>query len=568
MNEEKFYAELIEALKRAKKRRRISDREVNRIKIELCRKMGMKKIPTNIEILLHAKPDDVRELGLLTKPTRTLSGVAVIAVMSYPFACKHGRCLMCPGGPASIFGDVPQSYTGKEPATLRAIRNEFDPYMQIFNRLEHYFVMGHIPEKVELIVMGGTFPSFDWRYQRNFIAYCYKAMNDFSFMFYRKGLFDIDRFKEFFLLPGKVDDKKREAMIKKKVRKIKGKADLLKEQTKNEKSQIRCVGLTVETRPDFAKLKHANRMLSLGCTRVELGIQSVYEKALESIRRGHSVKDSIRAMRILKDLGFKINAHYMIGLPSVSFEEDVNGLKELFANPDFRPDMLKIYPCLVVEGTKLYEMWKKGKYTPLSVNRAAEIIIEFKKVVPEYVRIMRVQRDIPSFMISAGPNLTNLRQFIQEKMKKLGLKCRCIRCREIGRSGLNKIGKIGYKVLTYEASKGLEFFISAEYKDWLVGFCRMRFPSQSLRKEITERSALIRELHVYGTALPVKAGKVSKLALQVQHKGIGKRLMGIAEKIAKENGKNKMVVISGIGVREYYRKLGYRKEGVYMVKRF
>jgi len=349
---------------------------------------------------------------------------------------------------------------------------------------------------------------------------------------------------------------------------LKGKSDLLKEQIKNERSKIRCVGLTIETRPDFAKLKHANRMLLLGCTRVELGVQSVYDRALKAIKRGHSVKDSIKAMRVLKDLGFKINAHYMIGLPSVSAEDDIAGLKELFSNPDFRPDMLKIYPCLVVEGTELYQLWKKGKYRPLSVEDAAKIIIEFKRIVPEYVRIMRVQRDIPDFMISAGPKLTNLRQYIQEKMKKLGLKCKCIRCREIGRSGLKKIGKLDYKILSYEASKGSEFFISAEYKDWIVGFCRMRFPSQCLRREITERSALIRELHVYGTAMPIgKTANSDRLAIQVQHRGVGKRLMSIAEQLAKENGKNKMVVISGIGVREYYRKLGYRKEGVYMVKK-
>ena len=562
--ERSFYAEIIRLLKQGK----ISVKELNKKKIELSKKYNLKRIPTNIEILLHAKPEDVEKLGLLAKPTRTISGVAVIAVMAYPFACKHGKCLMCPGGPASIFGDVPQSYTGREPATLRAIRNKFDPYMQIFNRLEHYVVMGHSPEKVELIVMGGTFPSFDWRYQKRFIAFCYKAMNDFSQLFFKKDRFDFIRFKEFFLLPGRVGDKERIKRISAKVKRLKGKSDLLKEQIKNEQSKIRCIGLTIETRPDFAKLKHANRMLLLGCTRVELGIQSVYDRALKAIKRGHSVKDSIKAMRILKDLGFKINAHYMIGLPSVSAEDDIAGLKELFSNPDFRPDMLKIYPCLVVEGTELYQIWKKGKYNPLSVEDAAKIIIEFKRIVPEYVRIMRVQRDIPDFMISAGPKLTNLRQYIQEKMKKLGLKCKCIRCREIGRSGLKKIGKLDYKVLIYEASKGSEFFISAECKKWIVGFCRMRFPSECLRKEITERSALIRELHVYGTAMPIgKTVDSDRLAIQVQHKGVGKRLMSIAEQLAKENGKNKMVVISGIGVREYYRKLGYRKEGVYMVKK-
>lgn len=543
-----IYQELIEALKK----KRLNGKEFYQLKRGLCKKYGIKHIPTDIQIRLHACPEDVDKIGLLTKPVKTISGVAVVAVMSRPKKCPHGRCIMCPGGPASFFGNVPQSYTGKEPATMRAIRNKYDAYMQVFNRLEHYIVMGHMPEKVELIVMGGTFPSFSKRYQERFITDCLKAMNDFSQLFFKKGMFDFVRFKQFFELPGDIHDKAREKRILTRLKKLKGKSGLEKEQIRNEKSKIRCVGLTIETRADYGRLKQGIEMLRMGCTRVEVGVQSVYDKALKAIQRGHSVKDVAECFRILKDLGFKINAHYMLGLPGISEKEDLEGLRELFRNPDFRPDMLKIYPCMVIEGTKLYDLWKRGRYKALTTKKAARILIGFKKNVPEYLRIMRIQRDIPTNIAAAGVDMNNLRQYVQQVMAKKNLKCRCIRCREIG---AGKAGKPRIIVRDYEASKGVEFFISAEADDKVLGFCRMRFPSDN------DNSALIRELHVYGPAAPV--GKKGK----VQHKGIGRRLLSTAEVIAKKNKKKKLFVISGIGVRNYYRKLGYKKQGYYMVKR-
>jgi elongator complex protein 3 len=250
----------------------------------------------------------------------------------------------------------------------------------------------------------------------------------------------------------------------------------------------------------------------------------------------------------------------MLGLPGISPKEDLDGLRELFQNPDFKPDMLKIYPCMVVEGTKLYDLWKKKKYTPLTTKQAAEIIAEAKRFIPSYVRIMRVQRDIPTYMTAAGVDKTNLRQYVEQLTKQKKIKCQCIRCREIGRAKNVGKPKIGYYY--YNASKGTEFFISAEDKYGnLFGFCRLRFPNKSLRKEITSDSALVRELHVYGPAAAI--GKKG----DVQHKGIGKNLLKTAEKIAKTYNKNKIVVISGIGVKEYYKKLGYKKQGEYMVKK-
>jgi len=537
------------------KKRQPGKDSLNMLKIQLCKEFGKKDIPTDIEVLLNAPRSDFPYLkGLQTKPTRSSSGVAVVAVMTEPRDCPHGRCAMCPGGVKSAFGDVPQSYTGKEPATRRAIRNLYHPVLQVMNRLEQYVVTGHPPEKVELIIMGGTFPAAPPSYQEDFITGCFQAMNLFSKTFYKKGKLDIIRFKEFFELPGDIDDKAREMRLREKVLALSKKSSLEKEQERNEGSAIRCVGLTVETRPDCVTLEEASRLLSYGVTRVELGVQSVYEEALVGIDRGHTVKDSIDATRILKDLGFKINYHIMPGLPGIDPEKDASGLNALFEDPSFRPDMLKIYPTMVLKGTKLHRRWKQGRYVPLTTDKAATIIACFKASVPEYVRIMRVQRDIPTMMTEAGVDRTNLRQYVAELMKKEGITCRCIRCRE------PKVGETfkSYKIRTiiYEASGGLETFIQAEAKGRILGFVRMRYPDSHLRREITRHSALIRELHVYGAAAPIGG------AGDVQHRGIGKSLLGKAEKTAKKAGKKKLIIISGIGVRP-----GYRKEGPYMVKR-
>ncbi len=556
-----FYHELIEIIKDKKPNKQ----QLNKLKIKLCNKYKLKRIPTDVEVLIHSKKED--KLKLITKPTRTLSGVAVIAIMTSPKKCPHGKCIYCPGGPGSYFGDIPQSYTGNEPATMRAIRNKYDPYLQIFNRLEQYILLGHLPEKIELIIMGGTFPSYDKKYRDNFIKYSFKALNDFSKMFFKKDEVLIDKFKKFFELPGEVANKKRVKKIHRKLLKLKGTCSLEKEQKKNESAKIRCVGLTIETRPDYGMLKEGNEMLKLGCTRVELGIQTTDNRILKKIERGHAVENSIKSTRILKDLGFKINYHVMPGLPGSNIKKDLKMLKELFEKQEFRPDMLKIYPCMVMKGTKLFNLWKKGKYKPITTKHAASLIAEFKRYVPEYCRIMRVQRDIPTKVTEAGVDRTNLRQYVSEQLKKENIKCRCIRCREIGiasKKGEIKTEKIKLKILSYEASQGQEFFISAVYpkQDLLLGFCRLRFSSQQLRKEITSDTGLIRELHVYG-----KLTEIGKKG-SIQHKGLGKRLLKEAERISKENNKKKkIVVISGVGVRNYYKKLGYKKEGPYMVKK-
>lgn len=547
------------------KANKVEDQEsLNTIKQDIAKKHKLSKTPTNIEILVSLPKEKIAQFKkvLLSKPTRTISGVSPVAIMTAPSKCPHGKCTFCPGGLNSPWGDVPQSYTGHEPATMRGIRNNYDSYLQVFNRLQQYVLMGHSFDKIEIIIMGGTFPAEPQEYQEGFVYGLFKAMNDFSDLFFdAQGEFDFLKFKEFFELPGDMYDKEREQRIRNKLLELKQRTTttLEEEQLRNEISHIRCVALCIETKPDWGFLEHGNEMLRQGCTRVELGIQSVYDDVLKIVHRGHTTDDSKKSVQVLRDLGFKINFHYMPGLPLTDYGRDMAGMRQLFTDPAYKPDMIKVYPCMVAPGTALYYQYKKGEFTPLSTDEAAKRIAEFYSFVPEYCRIQRVQRDVPTKYWEAGVDMTNLRQYIDEKYP---VKCRDIRAREPKGKPI-EWGKVEIKVEEYEASQGKEFFISAEdvENDILIGFCRLRFPFEFLRTEITPGSSLLRELHVYGTATAIGDEGL------VQHKGWGKKLMQKAEEIAMQHGKNKMVVISGVGVRKYYEeKLGYTKEGPYMVK--
>lgn len=569
-----YFREIIEWIKLNKP----SKDELAKYKVKLCKEYKKKEIPTDIEIYLNANSEDAKKIRKFveTKPGRTGSGVAVIATMTKPFKCPHGKCICCPGGLGSNFGDVPQSYTGKEPSTMRGIRNEYDPYRIIFNRLEQYIILGQNPEKVEQIIMGGTFCAMPEEYQKEFVYLSFKAYNDFSKLFYKKGKLDIDKFKSFFELPGNINDMSRAERIKEKVLKLKnqGKSTLTQEQKRNETASIRCIGLTVETRPDYGFKEQGIKCLELGVTRIELGIQSVYDNVLNTIKRGHSVADSKKSIAELRDLGFKLNFHIMPGLPEndtvnnsakglkrISKQRDIENIRTIFENDSFKPDMIKIYPCMVMPSTELEKLYKQSKFVPLSTEEAAEIIVESYKYIPEWCRVMRIQRDIPTYAISSGVDKTNLRQYVVRLAKERKIKLRDIKSREIG---LEKIkGKPSIKVKKYNACNGKEFFISIEAGDKIMGFTRLRFPAESLHKAITPKSGIIRELHVYGSSAAIG----SRDENAVQHKGIGKKLLAKAEEIAKKNGKNKMVVISGVGVREYYRKLGYKLEWPYMAKK-
>ena len=383
-----FYQEMFEFLLTNKVK---TKDEIHNTKIQLCRKFSLNRVPSDADILEHAPEEyyDMFEPILRTKPMRTISGVAPVAVMTSPEKCPHGTCSYCPGGVE--FGSA-QSYTGHEPAALRAGTHDFDPYLQTKSRLEQLSAIGHYTDKIDLIIMGGTFTARPAEYQDCFIRGCYSALN-----------------------ANPVWDQK---------------ISLEQLKDENERAPHRCIGLTIETRPDWCKYTHVDKILDLGGTRVELGVQTVFNDVLTNVSRGHTVEDSIESTRILKDAGLKVCYHLMPGLPGSDFSRDKEMFDEIFKNPSFRPDMLKIYPCLVLKGTKVYDWWRNGEYEPYTTEEAAEFILEVKKMIPPWIRIMRVQRDIPTFMTEAGVDKTNLRQYIEKLMKKKKIKCSCIRCRE------------------------------------------------------------------------------------------------------------------------------------------
>jgi elongator complex protein 3 len=507
-----------------------SRRDLNQVKTRIAKKYGLSHVPRNSEIIRCLKPEEKNKLlkVLRRKAVRTASGVTVVAVMTKPWPCPQKEpCAYCPGGPSK---GIPQSYTGQEPASMRGSQNDYDPYSQVRHRIAQYKAIGHTVDKVELIVMGGTFPSTPSEYQEYFIQRCLDAMTR---------------------LPSKsLEEGKKLA----------------------EASRIRNVGITVETRPDWAKETHVDHMLSLGVTRVEIGVQNVYDDIYEIVNRGHTVADVVEATRTLKDSGLKVVYHMMPGLPGSNFERDLEGFRRIFSESSFKPDMLKIYPCLVVEGTKVYEWWRQDAYTPYSTEEAVNLIAEVKKIVPHWVRIMRVQRDIPAYLIETGVTRSNLRELVLERLKEEEINCKCIRCREAGHRWLKdqvKPDPENVQVLTqrYEASQGTEFFISIEdpVNDVLIGYLRLRFPSNKAhRPEISgARVSLIRELRVYGPLVPV--GKHFREAYQ--HKGCGRLLLEKAEEISRKHSVEKILVTSALGTKHYYKRLGYTYDGPYMSKK-
>jgi elongator complex protein 3 len=502
------------------------DEAVVSAKIEICRKYALPVVPKNSAILAVARPEEREALRkiLLVKPSRTLSGVAPVAVMTSPAPCPHGKCLPCPGGPDHPFHS-PQSYTGEEPAAKRAREHEYDPFRQVNARLEQFETLGHRVDKVELIVMGGTMTARTVEYQEEFVSRCIEAMNT-----YPGGT----------PAPEPIPVPVVEAA--------------------NECSPIRCVAITFETRPDWCKREHIDRMLDLGVTKVELGVQHVDDAILTYNRRGCTVEDSVAANTLLRDAGLKVGFHMMPNLPSSSIGADRAMFETIFSDPRFRPDFLKIYPTLVTPGSEIEDLWQRGKYSPYGENELVDLVAYGKSLIPEYVRLQRIQRDIPAKLIVAGSKHSNFRQLAQNRLKLLGKRCRCIRCREIGR--LPSLMEAEVRVLEYEACGGREHFISAVSDDSLIGFARLRFPSQVYRPEL-EGAALLRELHVYGSLVPV--GKDAD-AEEWQHRNYGKVLLARTEEIARDAGYAYLAIMSGIGVRPYYRRQGYERKGPYMVK--
>lgn len=502
-------------------------KDLDRIRIQVCRDLQLKRIPSNSEIICRLSPKEREKLipVLRRKPVRTISGIAVIAVMTKPTNCPHGRCTYCPGGPEQ---GVPQSYTGREPAAMRGAQNDYDPYRQVRARLSQLQAIGHNVDKSELIIMGGTFPATPRSYQHSFLKGCL------------------------------------EGFIGRRTR------DLTEVIRLAETSRVRNVGITVETRPDCMDTSETDSLLSIGVTRVELGVQNVYDDIYELVHRGHKVEDVTKATKILKDAGLKICYHMMPGLPGSDPERDLKGFRTIFQDENFKPDMLKIYPCLVLEGTELYDLWRKGEYRPYSSQEATTLIAEVKKITPPWIRIMRVQRDIPSNLIAAGVTHSNLRQLAKKVLDEEEIDCRCIRCREIGYrkeplEAFPRLENLLRKQIKERASGGTEVFISSEFEDHLVGYLRLRIPSDvAHRPEMKDcNTSLVRELRVLGQMTPIG----EKSLEQWQHKGLGSGLLSEAEKIAKEDyDSKKILVISAIGTRRYYRRLRYEREGPYMSK--
>ncbi len=513
---------------------------LNSLKRQMCKK-SKNGMPKNSALLkayhgLAAKKRIKKNIQieniLKTRAVRSLSGIVIVSVLTKPYRCP-GKCLYCPSQK-----NAPKSYLKEEPAVARAIGLKYDPYKQIQTRIKALEEIGHPTDKIDLRIIGGTWSFYPKQYQSWFIKECFRA-----------------------ILSPTLDPSPFE-----KGRKGRGLKEL---QRQNEKARHRIIGITVETRPDYIDKEEVRRLRTLGVTRVELGVQSIYDDVLKINKRGHGVEATISATRLLKDAGFKICYQMMPNLAGANPKKDIEMFKQLFNDSAFCPDYLKIYPCSLLKEAPLYNFWKKGGYRPYNVEQLIKLITEIKKIVPYYCRIQRIIRDIPAeYIIEGGTKTSNLRQIIAKLRQEQGWRCRCIRCREVRENYQAKEKLILFRQ-DYSSSQGKEIFLSYENKQRtrLYSLLRLRIPSQYFSKEkhflpALNNSAIIRELHTYGQLVPI--AQKQKAA---QHRGLGKKLMKEAEKIAKEEFKlNKIAVISGVGVRGYYRKLGYRLQNTYMIK--
>ncbi len=456
----------------------------------------------------------------MRKYARTISGVTPLAVMTRPAGCP-GTCIFCP-----TYTDAPQSYTPESPAVIRARAKDYDARVQVEFRLGTFEKMGHATDKVELIIMGGTFLAQDEEYQYRFIKECYDGLNGCE------------------------------------------SPSLAEARSLNETAVHRCTGLCIETRPDHCGDADISRMLEFGTTRVELGVQVLDDDIFKLVRRGHGIAEVAEATRRLRQSGMKVYHHWMPGLPGSTPEHDLAMTVHLFEDERFRPDGLKLYPTMVVEHTELERWWREGLYKPYNNGTMMGLIADIKTIVPEYVRISRVLRDIPSRYIVAGLK-DSLRDIIRELMARDGRECRCIRCREYGhraRAG-RKIGEPHMSRLDYAASGGQEIFLSfVDDDNTLFGLLRLRIqngPVPAFGDASPKPAALVRELHVFGSQVPISERRDEA----AQHHGYGKALLKEAERIAgAEFGADRLLVLSGTGAREYYRDYGYRLENEYMVK--
>lgn len=512
----------------------LNEKKLKAIRNELTKKNGG-VLPKNLELieayrqLVDAgkiKPNMEVLKVIQKRKVRTLSGIANITVLTKDLGCP-GQCIFCPTEKG-----MPKSYLSNEPAMMRAVRNEFSSYRQVKARLNGLKAQGHDTTKIDVRTAGGTWGAVPLWYQQRFLKGIFMALNEGPGELQEHG---DESFKDIEL----------EVLIK-----------------ENETAESRCVGLWVETRPDWVDEEELKRLRSYGVTGIELGIQTTDDAVNDFNKRGHGLAESIHATKICRDVGLKICHHLMPNLPKATLKSDLKSGRDLFELEGLRPDYIKVYPTMVTPFSDLEKMLKEDPtiHTAYTDDELIEVIATIKKGTPEYCRIIRVIRDIPAESIIFGSKKSNLRQ----EMQRAGVECRCIRCREIQD---NAIEGTEMRIMEYTANKGREFFISIDEPklDKIIGLCRLRIPEnpeEALFDEL-KGSALIRELHVYGQQQSLSKEVIPSKS---QHLGFGKRLMQKAEDTAKENGLKKIAVISAIGTREYYKKLGYRLEGTYMVK--
>ncbi len=491
------------------------------VKVYLAKELGA--TPRDSDILagyreLVAKgvweKDIAIERLLTTRAVRTLSGVTPFAVMTKPYVCP-GMCTFCP-----LELGMPKSYLSDEPAAARAKKLGFDPRLQISSRLTQLVDTGHDTDKIELIVIGGTFGNYPTAYKRQFF----------------KDMIDTVNGSE--------------------------SASLEEAQIKNETAPRRIVGMSVETRPDWIDEAEVRLFRELGVTKVQVGVQAFDEKILARIKRGHSLQKVADATRLLKDAGIKVCYHFMPNLPGSTPKKDLDMARLMYTDPRFKPDFVKIYPAQVIPGTEMHREWERGEYTPYSDELLKDVLKKISLVTPPTVRVDRLVRDISKKWVAAGTRATNMRQYVEAELKKEGKVCRCIRCREIhGRTSTGTPHLVDRKMATFG---GTEHLLTYESKGSLFSLLRLRLPdSDSTLFPELGGAALIRELHTYGKTVPHD----QKGSRDTQHHGLGKRLMIAAERRARAAGYKKIAVISSIGTREYYRHLGYSREGYYMCKR-
>lgn len=482
------------------------------------------------------------------RSVRTLSGVAPVTVLTKPYFCP-GKCVYCPTDLR-----MPKSYLPSQPAAQRAYRQSFNPYTQVFVRLKALHMAGHDTSKIELRVIGGSFSAYPRAYQRWFIKRCLLAMNEFSVL-----LKDENAFSHKNVVKKSIYGEDHLSEIR--VKSLSKSSKFLDVVNENESAISKCIGINVETRPDLISSRELKFFRELGVTKVEMGVQTLYDEVQKKTDRGHDTKAVSSAFSLLKDFGFKVGVHMMPNLPYSTPEMDKQMIFDLFNDNRFKPDYLKIYPCVVVKRARLSKLYEKGEYKPYSDSTLLEILMDNLKNVPYFCRVDRIARDIPANDVESGLKTSNIRQILEASLVKEGFKIQEIRFREIKNDKIDD-NSIKLLVREYVASGGKEFFLSFEdtKADKLIALLRLRLPGKSYLKELNG-AMIIREVHVYGTQIPV--GKKSG---EKQHHGFGTRLILEAERICKENGFKRLAIIAGIGTREYYAKRGYRLEGTYMVK--